>query len=497
MTHLIRGRSEASKMHTRVKLQSLLVVVALAALFAQSIVSQQIVTVAEAAGNTFYVATAGNDSDSGTIDHPWRTIQKAANSLAAGDTVLIRGGVYVLRKEDEEIRPTSGLPDRYTTFKAYPGESVTIQGSYPSDPANDGNWSGIAINGKSYIRIEGLIVRGFHSGLACSAPGHHIVVQGNSFEYNSEQGVAAEGAQSGTKNACDYMTIVGNRIHHNGYYDNGKPATGLYEGWGSGISLYPKNKPFAADSDYSHFHSVITGNIIYDNYDGTGGDRDNEADHTDGNGIIIDQGGNFPPVLIENNVIFGNGGRCIEPLNTRNVWIIGNTCYGNGTDTLAGLGAKSEIGGTSSSVPLQNIHILNNIVYAVGNTQITYFPDTAPEDLDIRNNLWYGQPYRETYSPYGVSYVRSNPLFVNASSNPQTADFHLQPNSPAIAIGANVPGLQLVDYDNNPRPQARPQGTGYDAGAYEYTGPIVAPTPIPPTGPMVRKVQLPLVSKNQ
>jgi len=34
-------------------------------------------------GTTYYVATTGRDSNPGTIAQPWRTIQKAANTVVA------------------------------------------------------------------------------------------------------------------------------------------------------------------------------------------------------------------------------------------------------------------------------------------------------------------------------------------------------------------------------------------------------------------------------
>ena len=43
-------------------------------------------------GNVYYVATWGNDTNPGTIEEPWRTIQRAADVMTAGDTVYIMGG---------------------------------------------------------------------------------------------------------------------------------------------------------------------------------------------------------------------------------------------------------------------------------------------------------------------------------------------------------------------------------------------------------------------
>ena len=45
-------------------------------------------------GTTYYVAKTGSDSNPGTEAQPWLTIQKAANTMVAGDTVYIKQGTY-------------------------------------------------------------------------------------------------------------------------------------------------------------------------------------------------------------------------------------------------------------------------------------------------------------------------------------------------------------------------------------------------------------------
>ena len=47
-----------------------------------------------ALADTFHVATGGDDSGPGTESEPWETIQKAADTLVAGDVVLIHAGTY-------------------------------------------------------------------------------------------------------------------------------------------------------------------------------------------------------------------------------------------------------------------------------------------------------------------------------------------------------------------------------------------------------------------
>lgn len=46
--------------------------------------------------NIYYVATNGSDANTGAINAPFLTIQRAQTSAAAGDTVYVRGGTYVM-----------------------------------------------------------------------------------------------------------------------------------------------------------------------------------------------------------------------------------------------------------------------------------------------------------------------------------------------------------------------------------------------------------------
>ena len=48
------------------------------------------------AAGTYYVSTSGSDATgAGSLAKPWRTIQKAANSVGPGSTVLIQPGTYI------------------------------------------------------------------------------------------------------------------------------------------------------------------------------------------------------------------------------------------------------------------------------------------------------------------------------------------------------------------------------------------------------------------
>jgi hypothetical protein len=65
----------------------------------------------------------------------------------------------------------------------------------------------------------------------------------------------------------------------------------------------------------------------------------------------------------------------------------------------------------------------------------------------------------------GQGSIQANPMFVDASR----VNFRLQSTSPAIDAGINID--TTVDIEGNPRPQ----GGGYDIGAYEYTNGKIFP----------------------
>lgn len=80
--------------------------------------------VAYASGNIYYVAETGDDANSGTLASPFRTIQKAADMMTAGDKCYIREGVY----RETVIPANSGSPDNPITFEACNNEKVVVSG---------------------------------------------------------------------------------------------------------------------------------------------------------------------------------------------------------------------------------------------------------------------------------------------------------------------------------------------------------------------------------
>jgi hypothetical protein len=107
-------------------------------------------------GRAFFVATNGSDANPGTKVRPWRTIQKAANTVPVGSTVEIRGGVY----GERVVVRVSGAPGAWITFRNYDGEHVRIDGT------GLGPYEGIAglvaIDSRAYVAVQGLEIAHFH-----------------------------------------------------------------------------------------------------------------------------------------------------------------------------------------------------------------------------------------------------------------------------------------------------------------------------------------------
>ena len=128
-----------------------------AALSAAVLLAVLAATTAPGVPATYYVAPSGADSGPGTITEPWKTIGKAATTLAPGDTVLIRAGTYA-----EQVQVgVSGEAGAEVTFAAYPGESPVLDGT--SVVVSTGDLAGLfEVVQRSWVRVRGLRVQ--HAG---------------------------------------------------------------------------------------------------------------------------------------------------------------------------------------------------------------------------------------------------------------------------------------------------------------------------------------------
>ncbi|MCK4992560.1 MAG: DUF1565 domain-containing protein, partial [Bacteroidales bacterium] len=74
----------------------------------------------------YHVAKTGNDKNSGALESPFLTIQKAANLAQPGDVITVHQGVY----RERVTPPRGGTSDsERIVYRAAKGEKVEIKGS--------------------------------------------------------------------------------------------------------------------------------------------------------------------------------------------------------------------------------------------------------------------------------------------------------------------------------------------------------------------------------
>jgi Bacterial Ig domain len=436
-----------------------------------SLVTVTVNNTALASDCTLFASPSGNDNNSGTTATAPKTFMGAAAATTAGSVVCLHGGTYNL--SSSFIPPNSGTPSSWIVYKKYGDGAVNFvwtgaadaspmfrlgTGSFPSGPA--------------YLEFRGLNLDGRgNAGDAFFCQGsHHLRFIGNSMSNTGGSGI-------GTRN-CDYLTADHNIINHNGYMPASTSVPQWY-GWTSGIS-FNSNQWF---DNYSGFHNVISNNIVV-------GEYDSSPNHSDGNGIILDLSNgsysastaNTPPALIINNVVYGNGGRCIHAFVVTNFWIVNNTCYKNNLDPTLG---------NAGSFTTNNSHdgyFINDISVSWSSNYPTYTQEGTNINITYYADLSFGSAINFTPS-IPSQFIQADPLFVNPPSlsggQYGTAlapallgnGLTLVPLSPARGKGVDastlptlpaaiVSDLQKYIYtDINGKP--RPQGS-FDLGAYQF-----------------------------
>jgi len=124
-----------------------------------------------AAQTTYYVSTCGNDRNPGTYALPWLTLQHAANTARAGDTVYVKGGIY---NETVIFQTNSGTATAPIVFTNYPGQVPIIDGT----GLNAANAQALVeMYDVNYIRFNGFVVRNYTTTSSSVTPAG-ILVEG-------------------------------------------------------------------------------------------------------------------------------------------------------------------------------------------------------------------------------------------------------------------------------------------------------------------------------
>ena len=357
---------------------------------------------------TFYVdANVGDDAASGNGAHPFRTVQHAADLVNPGDVVVMRNGVYTGGGSVLDIQ-RGGTAGNYVVFRAAVQWGAILDGGQTSHTQPNGSENGVYL-GASFVRVEGLEIRNvWHDGI------------------------------SPASGVSDFQ-IVGNHIHDVGRY---------CESSGIGLSAMT----------FINDNVVIEQNLIHDiGRDSTGENGCNPGNtywQNHDHGIYLSSGNN---VIVRNNVFYniarGWAIQCYPDLLSQ-IYIVNNTfAFPN----------PNEVGQIIIAATLTNGVIANNLFYQPLTAGV-WFSGATTSNVTVEYNLTMGGTAAEGNGA-GVTLSHNldntDPKLVNASA--PALDFQLSAGSPAIDAG-----VPLAYVSNDFLGTSRPQGAGYDIGAFEF-----------------------------
>lgn len=434
------------------------------------------------AGQIFYVAANGNDTDAGSLDHPWATLNHAAEVVDAGDTVYVRAGIYPLT---EQIRAQqSGTEKAWITYAAYPGEQAVIDASAvqvvppQQPPPFDHDQGAFQLEKVRYIRVKDLAVINSHNSGFTVRNSDHIELYNNKTENTFSPGI-------GVWKSRDQKIIGNTVINANaremagfendfdetpheaislGSVENFEVAYNLvHDGQKEGIDIKGTSQHGTVHHNYVH-HMARQG-LYVDSHFGLLSDvevSDNVVHDCRGSGFAISVEGGVASknISFHHNLLYDNWGTGIlfsrwggDGLR-QNIRIFNNTLHHNGYGEpnpdqqfywiTGGLYLFSD--------NLQDVQIIDNIFSENTGFQIgysdRYLTNTSDinqvfqqKNIEISQNLIFGvnnpnQPiyagwpdnYANIYATNGTLSVAEDPKFVN----PQVGNFYLQTGSPAI-----------------------------------------------------------------
>jgi nitrous oxidase accessory protein NosD len=357
--------------------------------------------------DAYYVALDGDDANPGTEAQPFRTIGKGIGVLDPGDALYVASGTYT---ESLMGITLAGTNWNYPiTIAAYPGGTVVVR-------PNSGTQV-LTLADSHYVIIDGFILDGddARTNVVKMWDSHHVRIQNSEIKGATSQGILVVNYLTVES---DYNEFVNLDIHDNGTTDS---HHGLYietsynlidrctihHNAGFGVHVYMQSCDDCANDN------VVSNNMIHDNATAGGS----------GAGIILSSGsGN----LAYNNLVWGNKYGVTVAYGVSGAKVYNNTVYAND-----GYGISIDASSTGAVVQ-------NNIVY---------------------ENAWAEIHDEGSGTVQDHNLAGTDPHFIDALAH----DFHLQPTSPAIDAGVTLSEVP-DDFDG----VSRPQGAGYDIGAYEY-----------------------------
>jgi len=356
---------------------------------------------------TYYVAKNGSDSNPGTQGSPFLSIQHAANSVSAGDTVIVGDGTYV----ETVFISRSGTSSARITFKSQNKWGAIIQ---PTDAQQAALAYLIVDINAGYITWQDFQIIG--SGTAPTS-----------------SGIKCNG-----RIAC---WILGNNIHNIGVSTTACPIGGgaILSDSGQAVIkgnyIYnvspPRNAPFRCNKQHGIYITGDTG--------------------------AIGQGG-----FVQDNIIFevwSGWGIQFWSFNPNHWTTTNNTIFnsGNANQNTGGpitLGCNMDLGSGEPSGTCDNNVWNNNIFeHTQGGTENNCFENGGTgwgTHNTYDHNLLFDCGTNALIGGQTVTNsVTSDALFLKYTGD-QTGDYHLGASSPAIKAGTSN-GAPSTDYDGNPQ----------------------------------------------
>jgi hypothetical protein len=403
---------------------------------------------------TYYVSPIGFDSNPGTSAAPWRTLQKAAAVMVAGDTALIANGEY----PGGIVQTRDGTAVAPITFRAVNVGRAIVRGDQTA------NRDAIFLDQAHYLVLHGLTVqRANRAGIRISLS-NFVTVQYCRFLNNGRWGIftdysddlrlqynecAFSALEHGiyVSNSGDRPIIFGNNVHDNnasGIQINadplllepslGKRGDGITENAIVAMNVVSNNG--AAGGAAINLASVrggrISNNLLFNNKAGGISGWD------DGAGI---QWGTKNLLIMHNTIYFrpGEGRYCVSLKNGST----GNTIVNNILH-----------GGARGAVEFDNDSAFGsdyNLMRSYSSARLVTNEDTGAMLTLIQ---WRAASGKDIHSS------DADPLFVRPATAPY--DFHLMAGSPAIDRG-----VYRTDCAIDLNWIARPQNGRFDMGCYE------------------------------
>lgn len=374
--------------------------------------------------STYYVSPTGSDSNPGTYDQPWKSFEKVANTLQAGDTAIFENGTYNETVETwfknsgtEEAPIIVKARNKHQALIVYPEAArlsqkivlkdfkdyITIKDlaitqagvGTESDPTRTNDLF-IYCYQSNYCRFIGnKIYHGYEEGIKLSLT-TGCDIQGNTISDFVHEGI-------------DLVNVSLTKIHYNEIFDAGRVGI-MTKGGSRSIAIY--NNYIHNRDRYMSIAAITlggsTGGIWV--YDPSGYEAYNCVAF---NNIIVAE----TPGQINYGIGFYGS---IDCASYNNVVVGCNAAlyFRNG-------GGIAE--GWSWNTAVTNPVVKNNII--LDSVQHARYFYNTPVDLASDYNLYYNSPN----APSESNSIYSAPMFVNKLS-----DWHLQMGSGAINSGTVV-----------------------------------------------------------